>query len=476
MQKGYAYDDVLLIPQQSEVLPEDTDISTNICGLNLHVPVLSSAMDTITEAEMAIAMAESGGVGVIHQNMSKSDQLDKIKRVKSVRQGRVRYPLTVGEGYTLEEAEARLGRRDITGAPVVDDKGVLQGIITRRDFESGNLTDTVESVMTPLHRLFLGYPDMEDSEFLAMMLERRIEKLPIVNKEHTKLLGLVTKKDLSTQLGVTLDSKGRYGVGAAVGFGDLQRMEEHIFELQKAGTDFIVMDSAHAHTKNVADAVVAISELFQDLHIVVGNVVTPQAVQYLVDKCYEPSRLTIKVGIGPGSICTTRSVAGVGFPQFTALQECAKRLSPNQIIADGGISKTGSIPKALLFSNAVMLGSMLAGTDECPGHMVEIGGNLYKSYRGMGSLEAMAVRKATGNRYSQKKVAEGVSSHVPYKGSVRTVMNRIEGALKSSFGYLGLDSISQLHELGQAEELEGVCVECTSSAIVESNVSRELVL
>lgn len=480
---GLSFDDVLLVPQHSKILPHEVDLSVvlgQVHRVKLTLPVMSSAMDTVTEMSMAIAMAECGGIGIIHQNMEKAAQVDMVKSVKLRRQKIISKPITVEGADLLSTVKSLFDKFRFTGAPVVTYNGKLEGMFTSRDLlaSSRDLPDgaQVSDYMTPLDKLIVGNPSDPPHIWESQMLEHRLEKIPLVDSEGN-LVALVTLKDLQSEDPLAaVDKLGRYVVGASIGVSaSMDDIMCHVNDLVDAGLDVLVLDSAHGDSTGVIRVLTEVMRLFhKDLTVVAGNVVTPTAAARLLNLHPSNRNLMVKVGIGPGSICTTRSVTGVGYPQLSALMNIREKEIPSHhIIADGGIDKTGSIPKALLFSQCVMLGKMLAGTDEAPGELTEINGKLYKRYRGMGSGEAMAARKATGNRYQQKKVAEGVSALVPYKGSVKGILANIRGALQASLGYLGCRNLSSLQSLG---DMSDSLVQLTQAGHIESGVSRDLLM
>jgi len=444
--RGYTFDDVLLIPQATEVEPKDVDVSTQITpNVRLKVPILSAAMDTVTEWEMAVAMAREGGLGVIHRNMSIEEQAEMVRKVKRAERFIVEDVITIGPDETLDYALFLMERNDIDGLPVIDGNGRITGIITKKDIaaKEGHL---VKDVMTG-DVITVG-EDVSVEEALDVMVANRIARLPVVNSEG-KLVGIITMSDLMMRRkyrNAVRDGNGDLLVAAAVGPFDVERARA----LDRAGADIIVVDTAHAHNLNAIKAMKEIRNAV-DADLIVGNIANPKAVD---DITFADA---VKVGIGPGSICTTRIVAGVGVPQLTAVALVADRAGEYglHVIADGGIRYSGDIVKALAAgADAVMLGSLLAGTKEAPGKEVVINGRRYKQYRGMGSLGAMM--KGGAERYYQKGhmktrkfVPEGVEGVVPYKGPVGDVLYQLVGGLRSGMGYVGAATIGELKEKGE---------------------------
>ncbi|NJE05750.1 IMP dehydrogenase [Thermococcus sp. M36] len=444
--KGYTFDDVLLIPQATEVEPKDVDVSTQITpNIKLNIPILSAAMDTVTEWEMAVAMAREGGLGVIHRNMSIEEQAEMVRKVKRAERFIVEDVITIGPDETLEYALFLMERNNIDGLPVIDENGRIVGIITKKDIaaKEGNL---VRDVMTG--EVITAGEDISVEKALDIMVTNRIARLPVVNAEG-KLVGIITMSDLMMRRkyrNAVRDENGDLIVAAAVGPFDIERAKA----LDRAGADVIVVDTAHAHNLKAIKAMKDIRNAI-DAEMIVGNIANPKAVD---DLTFADA---VKVGIGPGSICTTRIVAGVGVPQLTAVALVADRAQEYgiHVIADGGIRYSGDIVKALAAgADAVMLGSLLAGTREAPGKEVVINGKKYKQYRGMGSLGAMM--KGGAERYYQKGhmktrkfVPEGVEGVVPYKGSVSDVLYQLVGGLRSGMGYVGAANIEELKEKGE---------------------------
>ena len=443
------FDDVLLEPCYSNVLPRDVETSTHLTStIHLNSPLVSAAMDTVTEGQLAIAMAQEGGIGFIHKNLSISAQALEVLKVKKSESGMIIDPVTISPKATLSDARDLMKRYNISGIPVVD-KEKLVGIITNRDLRFEDRPDA--PVADSMTRKVITAPErITIDESKKLLQKHRIEKLPIVNGAG-KLLGLITIKDIEKQERhpkATKDEHGRLRCGAAIGVGEDHL--ERVTALIDAGVDVIAIDTAHGHSQGVLDAVASIRKLFPTLQIVAGNVATAGATEAL----FEAGADCVKVGIGPGSICTTRVVAGVGIPQLTAVLNCvevAKRYG-RSIIADGGIRHSGDIVKALAAgANCVMLGSLLAGTDEAPGEIVLYQGRSYKSYRGMGSLGAMQAGSADryfqdSSSHAMKLVPEGVEGLVPYKGTVKTNLFQLLGGLSSGMGYLGAKNLKSLHK------------------------------
>ena len=467
MKTGLTFDDVLLVPQYSEILPSEVNISTFLTkNIKLNVPIVSAAMDTVTESAMAIAMAREGGLGFIHKNMSIENQAAEVDKVKRHENGMILNPVTVSKEDTLIDVEKICRRYHISGLPVVDNNRHLVGMITRRDIKYLNIDNTkVEAVMTK-DNLITAQVGTSLEEAKMILWKNRIEKLPIVDNQY-RLVGLITSKDIDNignHPNACKDRQGRLRCGAAVGVGEdtLRRVEALI----NAGVDVITVDSAHGHSRNVIDAVRKIRDKFPDIDLVAGNIVTARAAEELAKAGVN----TVKVGIGPGSICTTRVVAGVGVPQITAIQEVAEYCKTNDIklIADGGIKFSGDIAKAIAAgADVVMLGSLLAGCTESPGEEVIFQGRKFKVYVGMGSLAAM--KRGSADRYFQskdtqtkKRVPEGIEGRVAYKGSVSDSIYQLCGGLLSGMGYCGTPNIEALKN-------NGVFVQITSAGLKESH-------
>ncbi len=456
---GLTFDDVLLVPSASDVVPSEVDTSTQLTrSLRLRVPLVSSAMDTVTEARMAIAMARIGGVGVLHRNMSIDDQAVQVDMVKRSEAGMVSNPVTCRPQDTLAEVDGVCRRYRISGLPVVDDGGRLLGIVTNRDmrFEEDRSVP-VGQIMTPAP-LVTGYLGIEPTEALALLRRHKIEKLPLVDEDN-RVRGLITVKDFLKSEAfpdATKDAAGRLVVGAAVGVGE--DSYKRAMTLAEAGVDFVVVDTAHGHSRGVLEMVSRLKN-DTDIDIVGGNIATAEAGLALA----EAGADAVKVGVGPGSICTTRVVAGVGVPQVTAIHEVATALRPLglPVIADGGLQYSGDIAKAMVAgADTVMLGSLLAGCEESPGEVVFVSGKQFKQYRGMGSLAAMQSRgeakSYSKDRYFQddvlsddKLVPEGIEGQVPYRGKLSVVAHQLIGGLRAAMGYSGADSIPGLHANGR---------------------------
>ena len=447
---GLTYDDVLLIPAYSEVLPRTVELSTKFSRhIELKIPFVTAAMDTVTESQMAIAIAREGGIGVIHKNMSIEEQARQVAIVKRAENGMIYDPVTIKRGSTVKDALDMMAEYKIGGIPVVDDNRTLVGIVTNRDLRfERDLNKRIDEVMTKENLVTTSQStDMETAS--QILQQHKIEKLPVVDKDN-KLIGLITYKDITKAKDKPMackDSKGRLRVAAGVGVtaDTLERMEALI----KAGADAIVIDTAHGHSKFVIDKLREAKAKFPDIDIVVGNVATGEAAKMLV----EAGADAIKVGIGPGSICTTRVVAGVGVPQLSAIYDVAKALEGTGVplIADGGLRYSGDVVKALAAGGTcVMIGSLVAGTEEAPGDTILFNGRKFKSYRGMGSLEAM--ENGSKDRYFQsgtvevkKLVPEGIAARVPYKGTLYEVIYQLVGGLRAGMGYCGAANIEQLH-------------------------------
>lgn len=449
---GLSFDDVLLVPQLTEILPADANLGTQLApGLELNIPVISSAMDTVTEAELAIALAREGGLGVIHRNMPPAQQADQVRRVKRSENTVIEQPFTVSPDLTLAQLMLIMDERGVAGFPVVDEEGNLAGMVTSRDvWYLQNPEATVRQVMTPRERLITAPTGTSLEEARAILYERRIEKLPLVDGQG-KLAGMITTQDIKKREMFThaaKDRRGRLLVAAAVGVGS--DCLDRAAALVEAGTDALFIDAATGHTSRVMEVVRKLKETYGALPVVAGNVVTEQGAKDLIDS----GVCAVKVGVGPGSICTTRVISGVGVPQFTAIQNVAEyaRSRGAAVIADGGIRYSGDIVKALAGgADLVMLGSLLAGTSESPGNMVNYQGRTFKEYRGMGSLRAM--RAGSSDRYGQnasgKLVAEGVEGRVPFKGRLREVVFQLMGGLRSGMGYVGAADLGQLRARAQ---------------------------
>lgn len=467
MKKGLTFDDVLLVPQYSDILPNEVNISTYLTkNIKLNVPIVSAAMDTVTESAMAIAMAREGGLGFIHKNMNIESQASEVDKVKRYENGMILNPITVTKEETLENVEKVCKRYNISGLPVVDDQNHLVGMITRRDVKYLPKDNTkVEEVMTKTN-LITAQMGTSLEEAKIILWKNRIEKLPIVD-ENYRLVGLITSKDIDNignHPNACKDQQGRLRCGAAVGVGadTMQRVDA----LVSAGVDVITVDSAHGHSRNVIETVRKIRAKYPDLDLIAGNIVTASAAKELA----EAGANAVKVGIGPGSICTTRIVAGVGVPQITAIQEVAEYCKANNIklIADGGIKFSGDIVKAIAAgADVVMLGSLLAGCTESPGEEVLFQGRKFKVYVGMGSLAAM--KRGSADRYFQSKdtqtkklVPEGIEGRVAYKGNLSDSIYQLCGGLLSGMGYCGAATIEDLKQ-------NSVFVQITAAGLKESH-------
>ena len=468
LKKALTFDDVLLVPALSQVLPRDVSLATRLTPrIALNIPLLSAAMDTVTEARLAIALAQEGGIGIVHKNMSAKAQAAEVFKVKRFESGVVKDPHCVAPGMSVREVMALAKRHHISGFPVLDGKKVV-GIVTNRDlrFET-KLDQPVKNIMTPKSRLVTVKEGATRAEALKLMHKHRLERVLVVNKSF-ELRGLVTVKDVLKSSEHPLackDEMGRLRVGAAVGIG--ADTDERVELLVEAGVDVLVVDTAHGHSKNVLNRVKWVKKNFPKVDVVGGNIATATGAMALVDHGAD----CVKVGIGPGSICTTRIVAGVGVPQITAIADVAGVLAKKGIpcIADGGIRFSGDMSKALAAgASCVMLGGMFAGTEEAPGEIELFQGRSYKSYRGMGSVGAM--QKGSSDRYFQdpqnnadKFVPEGVEGRVPYKGSMLGVVHQLTGGLRASMGYLGCKTIDDMHRNAEF-------VEITAAGIRESHV------
>ncbi|MDX1752360.1 MAG: IMP dehydrogenase [Salinimicrobium sediminis] len=465
--EGLTYDDVLLVPAFSEVLPREVNIQSKFTrNITLNVPIVSAAMDTVTESRMAIAIAREGGIGVLHKNMTIEEQALKVRKVKRAESGMIIDPVTLPITAKVRDAKENMREHSIGGIPIVDEDGKLLGIVTNRDlrFEKNN-NRPISEVMTSENLVTVAEgTSLEEAE--GILQQNKIEKLPVVNKED-KLVGLITFRDITklTQKPIAnKDTYGRLRVAAAIGVtGDAVERAE---ALVNAGVDAIVIDTAHGHTRGVVTVLKEVKKKFPDLEVVVGNIATPEAAKYLV----EAGADAVKVGLGPGSICTTRVVAGVGFPQFSAVLEVAAAIKGSgvPVIADGGIRYTGDIPKAIAAgADSVMLGSLLAGTKESPGETIIYEGRKFKSYRGMGSVEAM--KQGSKDRYFQdveddikKLVPEGIVGRVPYKGDLYESIHQFIGGLKAGMGYCGAKDVETLQESAKF-------IKITASGINESH-------
>jgi IMP dehydrogenase len=470
LEEALTFDDVLLVPAYSEILPREVDLSTRVTRrIRLNVPLMSAAMDTVTEARLAITIAQEGGVGIIHKSMTIEAQAREVGRVKKFESGVIKDPITVSPAMTIREVLDLTRSRGISGVPVVVGKKAV-GIVTHRDLRfEDKLEAPVSSVMTPKERLVTVREDAPKDQVLALLHKHRIEKLLVVNGDH-ELVGMITVKDFQKANEfprACKDDGGRLRVGAAVG--TTPDTLDRVAALTEAGVDLVVVDTAHGHSKGVLDTVKRIKAKWADSQVIAGNIATAEAAQALVDAGAD----AVKVGIGPGSICTTRIVAGVGVPQISAVASVAQALRDADVpvISDGGIRFSGDIAKAIAAgAHAVMIGGLFAGTEESPGEVELYQGASYKSYRGMGSLGAMGERHGSADRYFQdaateleKLVPEGVEGRVPYKGSVVTILRQLSGGLRAAMGYTGSRNITDMRT-------RPVFVRITTAGIRESHV------
>ena len=468
IQKALTFDDVLLVPAHSTVLPREVSLTSRLTrSIHLNIPLLSAAMDTVTEARLAIALAQEGGIGIVHKNMTPAQQAAEVSKVKRFESGVVKEPITVSPMMTVREVMEITRRHRISGLPVLEGKRVV-GIVTNRDLRfEDNLDQPVKNIMTPRDRLVTVKEGASPDEARALMHRHRLERVLVINGDW-ELRGLMTVKDIlksSEHPSACKDHLGRLRVGAAVGVGE--GTEERVEALVEAGTDVIVVDTAHGHAQGVLDRVKWVKKTFPKVEVIGGNVGTGDGARALVDHGADG----VKVGIGPGSICTTRIVAGVGVPQISAIQNVAEALAKSGVpcIADGGVRYSGDIAKAIAAgAHTVMLGSLFAGTEESPGEIELFQGRSYKAYRGMGSLGAM--QKGAADRYFQdaemnvdKLVPEGVEGRVPYKGSAVSLMQQLIGGVRASMGYTGCATVEELRTRTQF-------VEITSAGIRESHV------
>ncbi len=470
LQEALTFDDVLLVPAHSTILPREVDLKTKLTReITLNIPLVSAAMDTVTEARLAIALAQEGGIGIVHKNMTIEQQAEQVRMVKKFEAGVIKDPINVTPDTSIRDVLRLTRAENISGVPVVDLQGRLRGIVTNRDLRFETHYDApVSTIMTPQERLVTVREGAEREEILRLLHEHRIEKVLVVD-EQFGLRGLITVKDIqkaTDKPNACKDDQGRLRVGAAVGVG--AGTEERIEALVAAGVDVIVVDTAHGHSQGVLDRVAWTKRQFPDLQVIGGNIATGDAARALVDVGAD----AVKVGIGPGSICTTRIVAGVGVPQITAIDNVATALEGSGIplIADGGVRYSGDLSKAVVAgAYSVMMGSMFAGTEEAPGEVELFQGRSYKSYRGMGSLGAMASSQGSSDRYFQenseadKLVPEGIEGRVPYKGPVGPVIHQLMGGLRSSMGYTGCRTIDEMRTRPQF-------VRITNAGITESHV------
>ena len=468
IQRALTFDDVLLVPAHSVVVPRDVDLKTRLTrNISLNLPLVSAAMDTVTESRLAIALAQEGGIGIVHKNLSPKAQAAEVAKVKRFESGILKDPITVSPNMPVRDVLALTSLHKISGVPVLDGR-VVVGIVTNRDlrFET-NLDQPVRNIMTPQDRLVTVPEGTTVEEGKAVIHKHRLERVLVIN-DAFELRGLITVKDIiktTEHPYASKDAAGRLRAGAAVGVGP--GTEERAELLAEAGVDVLVVDTAHGHSQGVLDRVNWIRKNFPDVEVIGGNIATAEAARAMVDHGADG----VKVGIGPGSICTTRIVAGVGVPQITAIQNVYDALKESGVplIADGGVRYSGDISKAIAAGgNAVMLGGLFAGTEEAPGEVELFQGRSYKSYRGMGSIGAMAAGAA--DRYFQEETAnvdklvpEGIEGRVPYKGSVLAVIHQLMGGLRSSMGYLGCRTIAEMHE-------RATFVQITSAGVRESHV------
>ncbi len=463
--EGLTFDDVLLVPAYSEVLPRDVSVQTHFSrNIALNLPIVSAAMDTVTEAPLAISLAREGGIGVIHKNMSIEQQAENVKKVKRAENGMIDEPVTISKDLTVGDALAMMAQYKIGGIPVVDDKNILIGIVTNRDLRfQRDMGRKIDDVMTKTGLITTNNPTLENAA--DILLKNKIEKLPVVDAEG-HLLGLITYKDITKvkdNPNACKDAKGRLRVAAGIGI--TNDTMDRVDALVKAGVDAVVLDSAHGHSANIVKALKMVKAAYPNLDVVVGNIATGEAAAYLV----EAGADGVKVGIGPGSICTTRIVAGVGVPQLTAIYEVAKAIKGSgvPVIADGGLRYSGDIVKALAAGgDCVMVGSMFAGVEESPGETIIYNGRKFKTYRGMGSIEAM--NNGSKDRYFQgeetstsKFVPEGIVARVPFKGTLSESVYQLVGGVKSGMGYCGAATIPML----QCAKF----IRITSSGVVENH-------
>ncbi len=469
IQEALTFDDVLLVPAHSTVLPREVELKTKLTReISLNIPLVSAAMDTVTEARLAIAIAQEGGIGIIHKNMTVEQQAREVSHVKKYESGIIKDPITVSSDVTVREVIELTREKNISGVPVVDGEDLV-GIVTSRDlrFET-RLDEKVTSVMTPKERLITVNESADYKEAIKLLHKHRIEKVLVVNDDF-HLSGMITVKDIQKAKDyphACKDDQERLRVGAAVGTGE--GTEERVDALVNAGVDVIIVDTAHGHSQGVLARVRWVKQNYPHMQVIGGNIATAEAAKALV----EAGADGVKVGIGPGSICTTRIVAGVGVPQITAVSNVADALKGTGVplIADGGVRYSGDVAKALAAgAHAIMLGGLFAGTDEAPGEVELFQGRSYKSYRGMGSLGAMSQQQGSSDRYFQeedsveKLVPEGIEGRVPYKGSVLAIIHQLLGGIKSSMGYTGSKDIENMHEKAQF-------VRVTSAGMRESHV------
>ncbi len=469
IQEALTFDDVLLVPAHSTVLPREVELKTQLTrNISLNIPLVSAAMDTVTEAKLAIAIAQEGGIGIIHKNMTIKEQAREVRNVKKYESGVIKDPITVTSDVTVKEVMELTRAKNISGVPVVDGEDLV-GIVTSRDlrFET-RLDEKVTSIMTPKERLITVNESASHKEAISLLHTHRIEKILVVNDDF-HLCGMITVKDIQKAKDYPLackDDQERLRVGAAVGTGE--GTEERIAALVNAGVDVVIIDTAHGHSQGVLDKIRWVKQNYPDVQVIGGNIATAEAALALV----EAGADGVKVGIGPGSICTTRIVAGVGVPQITAVTNVADALKGTGVplIADGGIRYSGDVAKALAAgAHAIMLGGLFAGTEEAPGEVELYQGRSYKSYRGMGSLGAMSQQQGSSDRYFQeednveKLVPEGIEGRVPYKGTMLAIIHQLLGGIRASMGYTGCETIEIMHDKAQF-------VRVTSAGMRESHV------
>ena len=465
--EALTFDDVLVLPMHSDVLPKEVSLKTRFTrNIILNLPFCSAAMDTVTESKMAIAVASMGGIGIIHKNNSVEEQAQQVKRVKKFESGIVRDPISIKSTNTIEELRQLTSELNISGMPVVDGDE-LKGIVTGRDFRyAKNQEQTVSEIMTPKDKLITVQEGESQEVVKSLMYKHRIEKVLVLDEED-KLVGLITMKDIEKSIDYPLasrDSEGRLIVGAAIGVG--KDLQERAKKLVEAGVDVFVLDSAHGDSKGVIDAVKAIKQAYPEKDIVAGNVATAAGAKSLISAGAD----AIKVGVGPGSICTTRIIAGVGVPQLSAVLDVAAVAGEIPIISDGGIRFSGDVVKAIgAGADSVMLGSIFAGTEEAPGEVELFQGRSFKTYRGMGSISAMS-KRTDANRYMQgedidtdKLVPEGIEGRVPFRGWLKDVVYQLEGGLRQGMGYTGSNDIDKLKSKVQFQKI-------TRSGVIESHV------
>ncbi|MEM1386994.1 MAG: IMP dehydrogenase [Pseudomonadota bacterium] len=473
IREALTFDDVLLVPAESSVLPNTADTRTRVTkSISLNIPLLSSAMDTVTESRMAITMAQAGGMGVIHRNLSVEEQAREVRRVKRFESGIVFNPVTLQPDQTLADAKALIERYNFTGFPVVDAGGRVVGIVTNRDMRFANSDETPVHVMMTSDDLAILREPADRDEAISLMKARRIEKL-LITDANGKLTGLLTLKDTERAVlnpTACKDQLGRLRVAAASTVGDAGYARSEA--LVDAGVDLIVIDTAHGHSEGVADAVRRAKRLSNEVQVMAGNVATAEATRALIGAGAD----AVKVGIGPGSICTTRMVAGVGVPQLTAVLDCASGAGDVPVIADGGIKYSGDFAKAIAAgASCAMVGSMIAGTDESPGEVILFQGRSFKAYRGMGSLGAMA--RGSADRYFQKDAAsdklvpEGIEGQVPYKGSAGTVIHQLVGGLRAAMGYTGCATVDEMRTRCRFVKITGAGLK--ESHVHDVQITRE---